>query len=487
MVKGFFRNFSDNFSKSFFPSYFKYRLFHEKKIIKNYLNTLPDFKDRPLFSILIPLYGVELKDVKECFESIIEQTYKNWEICVCIDNDPKKKSVRYVHNLTKKYPQKIKLVEHFSNAGICKATKSALSLAKGDFVVFVDSDDRVHRKALEIFARRLQTDKDIDFLYSNNDHITDYGFRIQPMIKPGWSPELLLHVNYINHLKVIRFSLLKKIEPLLFAEDTNGAQDWDMCLKMINHARRVVHIPLILYHWRKRKGSMAAEVIAKPWAIAGQFNVRSRFSKEIDASYSFDSEKNSFRAAKEALSGVLIHKLDKVTLNQDNISILEIIEHQINQKNENDVIYISLQDQKFSQEEINILAGYAKMPFLGCVWPFRNTQIRTAYTNINGGLLPIQSVRSAFSYFTGNILTGPTDGLFIEVKKLKVVLAKIRHESDLIDSKIISKLEYIGPIIGLVCLSSYYRNISVSEVIYNQDLNFLKFPEELVPYMDPYI
>lgn len=487
MVRDFFKNFRDNFSKSLFPSYFKYRFFYEKKVITSYLEALPDFRYQPFFSIVIPLYGVELKDVKECFESIFEQTYKNWEICVCIDNDPIENSVKYVRTLVKKYPKKIKLIEHQSNEGICKATQSALSLAQGDFIVFVDSDDRVHRQALEIFARRLQAAEDIDFLYSNHDHITEYGFRIQPMIKPGWSPELLLHVNYINHLKVVRGSLLKKIEHLLFDKQTNGAQDWELCLKMVNHARRVVHIPLILYHWRKRKGSMATEVAAKPWAIMGQFHVRSRFSMEIDNSYVFDVEKNIFRIAEKKLSEISIHKLDRAILGRSDSDILEILENQIYQKNEGDIIYISLGKNSFSQEEMDILSSYAKMPFVGCVWPFRHRNIRTAYTNSAEGLVPIQDIRSAFSYFTGNILTGPTDGLVIEVKKLKVALAKMRQECASVDSSILLKLENVGPLIGLMCLSSFYRNVSVSAVVYDQDLKVLSFPGELVPSVDPYL
>lgn len=100
------------------------------------------------------------------------------------------------------------------------------------------------------------------------------------MAKPAWSPETLLFVNYINHLTVVKHSLVQE-RANFFDYALEGAQDWNLCLEMSFVSQRTVHIPLALYHWRVRPGSMAENVLSKPWAVQAQFQVRNDIFKKL--------------------------------------------------------------------------------------------------------------------------------------------------------------------------------------------------------------
>jgi hypothetical protein len=155
-------------------------------------------------SIVVPTFGISPVYIKEMFASLRSQTYQDWELCICDDGDPSPAVARYLDSLVRRWPRQVRLVRHTMNQGICQATLSALAVATGDVVFFVDADDLLHKCALELVVQRFCEDESVDVVYTDHDFATDLGFRRQRVRKPAWSPELLLSYNYINHMVAVR-------------------------------------------------------------------------------------------------------------------------------------------------------------------------------------------------------------------------------------------------------------------------------------------
>ena len=143
-------------------------------------------------------------------------------------------------------------------------------MARGEFVVLLDHDDKLHPDALTHVAEALDDDPEADYLYTDEDKIDRAGLHSGPFCKPDWSPERMRTQMYTCHLSVLRRSLVEEVGG--FDPDFEGSQDWDLVLKVTERARSVVHVPRVLYHWRALETSTAGEgESAKPWAFeAGQ-------------------------------------------------------------------------------------------------------------------------------------------------------------------------------------------------------------------------
>ena len=151
------------------------------------------------------------------------------------------------------------------NGGIAAATNSALDHARGEHVVFLDDDDELHPRALETMAAAVADNPEADVLYSDEDKLSPSGQRYVPTFKPDWSPDLLLSSAYLCHLLVVRRSLVEELGGL--RPEFDGGQDYDLMLRATERARKVVHVPEILYHWRELAGSACGDTAAKPWAF----------------------------------------------------------------------------------------------------------------------------------------------------------------------------------------------------------------------------
>ncbi|MBW2523339.1 MAG: glycosyltransferase, partial [Deltaproteobacteria bacterium] len=215
-------------------------------------------------AVVTPSHGVPLRYVRAFVRSLERQSHPNWELCLCDDADPVREVPRYLAGLAQRQPRRIRLVSHARNRGVAAATRSALALTSAPIVVFADADDLMHPDALALVVQRMSELEDADLVYTNHDVVTAFGYRIDPIYKPGWSPELLLSVNYINHLVAVRREALGECAAP-FVDGVSGAQDLHLLLQLSRVARRVHHIPAVLYHWRARPGSMAAGARAKPW------------------------------------------------------------------------------------------------------------------------------------------------------------------------------------------------------------------------------
>jgi glycosyltransferase involved in cell wall biosynthesis len=222
-----------------------------------------EFKERPLISIITPVFNPPTEAFVEMMESITRQTYDNWELCLADAS-----SSPYVREIIESYVSgnqtKIKVKYLKTNKGISGNSNEALSMATGDYVALLDHDDALARFALFEVVKALNEDPEIDFIYSDRDIITTEGKRLHPFFKPDWSPDYLLSQNYICHLNVFRKSLSDSLGG--FREGYDGSQDYDLALRVTEATDKIFHIPMILYHWRIVEGSSAVDPEAKPYA-----------------------------------------------------------------------------------------------------------------------------------------------------------------------------------------------------------------------------
>jgi GT2 family glycosyltransferase len=220
---------------------------------------------RPLFSILTPVYNTRASWLREALESVCNQVYQEWELCLVDDGSTRQETLNVLEEFRLRDPKRIKYERLSGNSGIAVASNTAARLATGTFLTLLDHDDVLTQNALLEMALRLEQTPEADLLYSDEDKLTRAGECVQPFYKPDFSPELLLSHNYLCHFSVIRSSVFWDVGG--FHEGIDGSQDFDLFLRVTEVARRVEHIPKILYHWRMVPGSTAADISAKggPW------------------------------------------------------------------------------------------------------------------------------------------------------------------------------------------------------------------------------
>ncbi len=219
-------------------------------------------KYNPLISILMPVYNVEEKYLRECIESILDQSYKNFEICIVNDASTKKETLEALKEFEEN--EKIKIKYRKKNGHISRATNDALKMASGEYVALIDNDDVLVKDALYKVVEVLNKDNKLDLIYTDEDKLDKHGTRCYPHFKPDWSPDTLLSLNYICHLVVARTKLVKEVGG--FTVGMEGAQDHDLLLKLSEKTDRIYHIPEVLYHWRMTEGSTALKLDNKDYA-----------------------------------------------------------------------------------------------------------------------------------------------------------------------------------------------------------------------------
>lgn len=227
---------------------------------------IDSFEYKPLISILLPVYNTEEKWLSQVIESVLSQTYSNWELCIADDASPSV-HVKEMLDHYRSVDDRIKVVYRPENGHISAATNSALQLANGEFCALLDHDDLLPIHALYYVAKELNGYPQADLLFSDEDKIDFEGRRFDPYFKSDWNPDLFLSHNCISHLGVYRTSILLKIEG--FKEELYGSQDWDMALRFLLHTSpdKIRHIPRVLYHWRYLDSSTSKSIDSKPYAV----------------------------------------------------------------------------------------------------------------------------------------------------------------------------------------------------------------------------
>lgn len=211
------------------------------------------FEYRPLISIILPIYNVKEVYLRECIESVLKQEYTRWELCVADDNSSEP-HIKKVLEEYKAIDKRIKVIYRTENGHISACSNTALKLVTGDFTALLDNDDVLSPVALYEVVKRINQNKDLDLIYSDEDKLID-GRRGYPFFKTLYSKKLIFHINFICHLAVYRTSLLKEVNG--FRIGFEGVQDWDLVMRIMLLTNRIAHIPKILYHWRISETSTA--------------------------------------------------------------------------------------------------------------------------------------------------------------------------------------------------------------------------------------
>jgi O-antigen biosynthesis protein len=233
--------------------------------LKRQNNESLSFKYRPKISIITPVWNTDEKWLRLAIESVINQTYDNWELCLADGNSTKPQVKKILREYEKKDIRiKIKFLD--KNKGISGNSNEALSLATGEFIALMDHDDELAPFALYECVKLLNTYPETDFIYSDEDLVTDKGLRSGVNFKPNWSPDMFLSYMYICHLGVYRKVIMDEIGH--FRSEYDGSQDYDFVLRFIEKTKNIRHIPQVLYHWRTLPESAASGFIAKPYAYA---------------------------------------------------------------------------------------------------------------------------------------------------------------------------------------------------------------------------
>ena len=227
-----------------------------------------EFEYNPLISFIVPTYNVSRDLLTECLDSLINQSYKNFEICIADDASTLEETREVLREYEKKY-KNIHVVYRKKNGMISEASNTAIGIAKGEFIALVDNDDLVEKDALYYVVEALNNDKKLDMIYSDEDKIDFKGNFMEPHFKPDYSPDTLMGVNYICHLCVLRKSLVDKVGG--FRKEYDGSQDYDLFLRIVENTTNIYHIEKILYHWRQSATSTAGYLGNKSYAyVAGK-------------------------------------------------------------------------------------------------------------------------------------------------------------------------------------------------------------------------
>ena len=239
------------------------------------------FAQKPLISIVIPLYCTPLPYLKELIESVRRQSYENWQLCLA-DGSPDDKAKEF---LEKHYGREKRIVYQKlkENGGISANTNAAAELAKGEYLMFCDHGDTLEPDALYEIVKAIN-DTDADVVYTDEDKVSmDGQHYFDPNFKPDFNLFRLRENNYICHIFVVRKSLTD--ETGMLRSEFDGAQDFDFILRCCEKAKKITHIPKVLYHWRCHMDSTAADPSSKAYAYeAGRKAIREHYQRMgIDA------------------------------------------------------------------------------------------------------------------------------------------------------------------------------------------------------------
>jgi glycosyltransferase involved in cell wall biosynthesis len=280
-IKGTYQNLLNTFDR--LHSYHKWIELNDtltpkhKKAIENAIDNMAK---QPLISVVMPTYNPNPEWLKEAIQSVQQQLYPYWELCIADDcsTDPQIKSIL---DSFSQQDARIKVVFRQENGHISAASNSALKLSSGEWIALLDHDDLLPEHALYHVAKTINQHPDVQMIYSDEDKLDEKEQRYTPYFKCDWNLELFHSQNMFSHLGVYHASLIKKVEG--FRLGYEGSQDYDLALRCIEHveAHQIKHIPHILYHWRMHSESTAQSGNAKPYTvIAGEKALNDHFQRQ---------------------------------------------------------------------------------------------------------------------------------------------------------------------------------------------------------------
>ncbi len=277
------------------------------------------FSYRPLISILMPVYNIEPKWLNIAVHTVLNQFYSKWELCIVDDASTHSEIMPLLKQWEKSDPRiKVKFLSQ--NLGISGASNEALAMAEGEFVALLDHDDELAPEALYENVKLLNEHPEADMIYSDEDKLSPNGQRCDSYFKPDWSPDLMMSCMYTCHFGVYRKNLIKEIGG--FRRGFEGAQDWDLVLRLIEKTGKIYHIPKILYHWRKLNSSMSMSTEAKPYAFpASERALREALERRgIEATVEQGFALGTFRVRRKIIGSPLVSIIIPI---RDRVDLLE--------------------------------------------------------------------------------------------------------------------------------------------------------------------
>lgn len=238
--------------------------FPRKVDLRKMAETVDVFGYKPVISVIMPVFNTPEHFLREAIESVLNQVYPYWELCIADDASTK----FYIKTILQEYAAKdsrIKIVVRTENGHIVRASNSAIKIATGEFIALLDHDDLLTPDALYEVALLLNKHSNADMIYSDEDKIDEYNQLKDPFFKPDWCPDSFLSRMYTCHLGTYRRSLVSEIGG--FREGYEGSQDYDLVLRLTEKTENIFHIPKILYHWRVHPASTASSLNNKTYAI----------------------------------------------------------------------------------------------------------------------------------------------------------------------------------------------------------------------------
>ena len=221
------------------------------------------FGYQPCISIITPVFNTPISWIEGCIESVLNQVYEKWELILIDDDSDNAELLKLLPELAAR-DKRIVLTKSEKRGGISAASNRGLEVAGGEWIGFLDHDDLLEPDALFQHVKWLQDHRDADLIYSDEDKLTEDGLD-SPIFKPAWSPDYFLSCNYICHFTIVRAEVLRQVGG--FRSEFDGAQDYDLFLRIIEKTTRIDHIPRVLYHWRRSRASTADNIRRKPGSL----------------------------------------------------------------------------------------------------------------------------------------------------------------------------------------------------------------------------
>ncbi len=357
------------------------------------------WENHPLISICVPLYNTPENYFCEMIDSVVKQTYPNWQLCLA-DGSPSEK----LENVIKqRYATEERICyRHLEeNLGIAENTNKAFEMATGEWISLLDHDDILPPEALyetlvaagvaegkASLVKRKKTDDVIDAVYSDEDKITeDLTEHFDPHFKPDYNIDLLRTNNYITHLFTVRREIVERVGG--FESKYNGAQDFDFIFRCTDAARGVAHVPRILYHWRTSAGSTAENPASKMYAYeAGKLAIEDHLkAKGLEGEVSFTRNLGFYRVKYKVKSEELI---SIIIPNRDQAAMLEKCIASVEKSTYTNYEIIIVENNSESRE---IFAYYEKIT--GCAY---NAEVPMEGTLANGNRICVVTWKDSFNY-----------------------------------------------------------------------------------------
>ena len=281
--------------------------------LENQRNT--HFAYEPLLSVVIPAYKTPERYLREMLDSILAQTYTNWEVCIA-DGSPRGQSLERILQRYAEKDSRIRFQILGGNRGIAGNTNAALEMARGDYVILADHDDTLPSHAFYEVAKAVNEHPDCDVIYSDEDKLDMDGKALfDPHFKPDFNGDLLTSVNSICHLFIVKKELLKQVGG--FRQEFDGAQDYDFIFRCTEAAMGIHHIPKVLYHWRCHQDSTASNPESKMYAFeAGSRAIMAHYERmgiraeKVEKGVDYGIYHTTFRIQGEPLISVIIPNKD---------------------------------------------------------------------------------------------------------------------------------------------------------------------------------